>query len=86
MLEAGQVHAMTERSVFHVYPPRTKSFDASVKAAAQEAAKELPRGAQVVLSDLLGQAALIAKQVGGIRSKLDGWATKVKILEAVEQH
>jgi Caspase domain len=34
-LEAGQVHGMTEGSVFDVYPPGTKSFDDPSQAIAQ---------------------------------------------------
>ena len=34
-LEAGQVHGMTEGSVFDVYPPGTKSFDDPSQATAQ---------------------------------------------------
>ncbi len=34
-LEAGQVHGMTQGSVFDIYPPATKSFDDPAKAIAQ---------------------------------------------------
>jgi hypothetical protein len=47
----------------------------------QDAIKGLPRDGRDPLSDLLDQAALNTKQVGVIRAKLDGWATKVKVLD-----
>ena len=53
MLEAGQVHGMTEGSVFDVYPPGTKSFDDPSQATAQ---------AELVT---VGPYQSEAKQVGG---------------------
>ena len=52
----------------------------------QEAIRDVPRDVADPLADLLGQAALIEeRQVGAERKPLDGWATKMKILEVVEK-
>jgi hypothetical protein len=50
----------------------------------QEAIKEVPRDVEDPLSEVLGQAALIERQVRRIPLKLDGWATMIKTLEVVE--
>ena len=50
----------------------------------QEAIRAVPRELGDPLADLLGQAALIEeRKVGEERKRLDGWATKMKILEVV---
>jgi len=51
----------------------------------QEAIRDVPRDGEDPLAGLLGQATLIERNVGGSRAKLDGWATKVRILEVVEK-
>ena len=51
----------------------------------QEAIRDVPRNVDDPLVDLLGQAALIERNVGASRARLDGWATKMRILEVVEK-
>ena len=51
----------------------------------QEAIKEVPRDVEDPLSELLGQAALIERQVRPIPLKLDGWVTKIKTLVVVDK-
>ena len=51
----------------------------------QEAIKEVPRDVDDPLADLLGQAALIERDLRLIPAKLDGWVTKIKTLEVVEK-
>jgi len=51
----------------------------------QEAIKEVPRDVDDPLSELLGQAFLIEKQLRPIPAELDGWVTKIKTLEVVEK-
>jgi len=52
----------------------------------QEAVKDVPRAVNDPLVDLLGQAALIEKNLSASKTRLDGWVTKMKILEVVEKH
>ncbi len=47
--------------------------------------KEVPRDGDDPLSQLLGEAALIERQVPPIPAKLDGWVTKIKTLEVVDK-
>ena len=51
----------------------------------QEAIKEVPRDVDDPLSHLLGQAALIERELRRIPLALDGWVTKIKTMEIVEK-
>jgi hypothetical protein len=51
----------------------------------QESIKEVPRGVDDTLSQLLGQSALIEKELRPPPVKLDGWVTKIKTLEIVDK-
>jgi hypothetical protein len=49
----------------------------------QEAIRDVPRAVNDPLVNLLGQAALIERNLSSPRAELDGWVTKTRILEVV---